>query len=58
MTDQTIKARQQALRDRRARLGLVRVEVWIPASEADRLRKYAQRINSAAEKARNEQPKG
>jgi hypothetical protein len=50
MTDKTLRERQQALRDRRARLGLVRVEVWVPAQLAERVRAYAKRLTARAEK--------
>ena len=36
--------RKAAERERKAAAGLVRVEVWIRADQADRLRKYARRL--------------
>lgn len=36
--------RVQALRQRRQELGLVRVELWAHESDAERLKKYAARL--------------
>jgi hypothetical protein len=39
------KARVAALRERRAAAGLVRVEVWVRPEDAERVRRYAERIS-------------
>lgn len=36
--------RVAALRERRAALGLVRVEVWVRPADAQRVREFAQRL--------------
>ena len=33
-----------ALREKRARLGLVRVEVWVPRDQVARVRKFCKRL--------------
>lgn len=43
-TAMTLKERQQALRERRQKLGLVRVEVWVPQHSADEVRKLARQL--------------
>ncbi len=44
MTDKTLKERQQALRDRRKKLGLVRLEVWVPQASVSLVRAYAKQL--------------
>ena len=44
----SLKERQQALRDRRQKLGLVRVEVWVPKACAQMVKTYAKRVAKGA----------
>lgn len=48
MAAKTLSERQAALRDRREREGLVRVEVWIPAALVPKLRAYVKRLTDSA----------
>lgn len=54
MTQQPKSKLMAALRETRARLGLVRVEVWVPKAAVSRLRKYAARLASGSNDARKE----
>ena len=44
MQNKTLKERQEALRERRKKLGLVRVEVWVPQYDANEVRKLARQL--------------
>jgi hypothetical protein len=39
-----VATRVAALRERRAAVGLVRVEVWVRPEDAERVRRYAARV--------------
>ena len=41
---QSLKERQEALRERRKKLGWVRVEVWVPADGAPKIRQLARTL--------------
>ncbi len=53
MTDKTLKERQQALRERRKKLGLVRLEVWVPEHAAKKVRALARVLCEKEGKAIN-----
>ena len=44
----SLKERQQALRDRRQKMGLVRVEVWVPKACAQMVKTYAKKVAKGA----------
>lgn len=48
MTEQPKSKLMAALREKRARLGLVRVEVWVPKAMVERVRRYAARLASGS----------
>lgn len=48
MTEQPKSKLMAALREKRARLGLVRVEVWVPKDAVAKVRAYAARLVRAA----------
>jgi hypothetical protein len=49
----SLKERQQALRERRKKLGLVRLEVWVPEAEVKRVRQLARTLCQKAGEAIN-----
>lgn len=51
MTEQPKSKLMARLRQQRARLGLVRVEVWVPADAVEKVRKYAARLVPKSEAA-------
>ncbi len=51
MTPQTNAERQAAFVRRQRRAGMQLVRLWVHEQDADRLRKYAARLNKAREKA-------
>lgn len=53
VTEQPKKTLMARLREKRARLGLVRVEVWVPKWAVERVRKYAARLASSASGGRD-----
>jgi hypothetical protein len=53
-TEQPKSKLMAALREKRARLGLVRVEVWVPRNAVAKLRAYAARLASSAGGGRDE----
>jgi hypothetical protein len=44
MTEQPKRKLMAALREKRARLGLVRLEVWVKSEHVARVRKYVARL--------------
>lgn len=48
MTEQPKSTLMARLREKRARLGLVRVEVWVPKDAVAKVRAYAKRLASSA----------
>ena len=47
----SLKERQQALRERRKKLGLVRLEVWVPQASVPLVRAYAKKVSQGVSKA-------
>jgi hypothetical protein len=45
-----VAVRMEALRDRRRQLGLVRVEVWVPAADAEDVRELAATLTQRHER--------
>ena len=44
MTEQPTRKLMAALREKRARLGLVRVEFWLTPEQAERVKRYVARM--------------
>jgi len=57
MTEQPKSKLMAALREKRARLGLVRVEVWVPKQYVDRVRAYVARLVRRSSSANEHQGK-
>lgn len=52
MTEQPKRKLVAALREKRARLGLVRVEFWVKSEHVERIRKYVKRLAANGEGSR------